>query len=295
MASRASSSGFGNRIPDLPMLAEFVYCYLLRPWPLRQLTNWTIRKLLPKQLQIGEATIVLNPNDPVVSGALNFGLYEKAETKFFQTACHPGMTFLDVGANIGYYTALAARAVGPNGKVIALEPDPESYKYLKQTIAANAVGNVQAFPIAASDVSATLPLFVSRDNRGDNRLYRPGANWPKIEVKARPIDALLAENEIETLDLIKIDVQGYEPKVIAGLSNTIMRSPKLTLLTEFWPKGIRDAGGEACNFLQILRELGLTLYELKADGELIELKDNDDLIARHQGRRYTNLVGRKQL
>ena len=277
------------------MLAEFVYCYLLRPWPLRQLTNWTIRKLLPKQLQIGEATVVLNPNDPVVSGALNFGVYEKAETKFFQTACHSGMTFLDVGANIGYYTAIAARAVGPNGKVIALEPDPESYKYLKQTIAANAVGNVQAFPFAASDAPATLPLYISHDNRGDNRLYQPGANWPKIEVEARPIDALLAENDIETLDLIKIDVQGYEPKVIAGLSNTIMRSPKLTLLTEFWPKGIRDAGGEACNFLQILRELGLTLYELKADGELIELKDNDDLIARHQGRRYTNLVGRKQL
>ena len=276
------------------MLAEFVYCYLLRPWPLRQLTNWTIRKLLPKQLQIGEATIVLNPNDPVVSGALNFGVYEKAETQFFQTACHSGMTFLDVGANIGYYTAIAARAVGPNGKVIALEPDPESYKYLKETIAANAVGNVQAFPFAASDTPATLPLYISHDNRGDNRLYQPDADWPKIEVEARPIDALLAENDIETLDLIKIDVQGYEPKVIAGLCETITRSPKLTLLTEFWPKGIHDAGGDPKEFLKILRELDLTLHELKANGELTELKDDDDLIARHTGRRYTNLVGRKQ-
>ena len=275
------------------MLAEFVYCYLLRPWPLRQLTNWTIRKLLPKQLQIGEATIVLNPNDPVVSGALNFGVYEKAETKFFQTACHSGMTFLDVGANIGYYTALAARAVGPNGKAIALEPDPESFKYLEQTIAANAVGNVQAFPIAASDVPATLPLYISHDNRGDNRLYHPGADWPEIEVEARPIDALLAENDIETLDFIKIDVQGYEPKVIAGLRDTITRSPKLTLLTEFWPKGIRDAGDDPGEFLKALRELGLTLHELKANGELAELKDDNDLIARHAGRRYTNLVGRK--
>ena len=276
------------------MLAEFVYCYLLRPWPLRQLTNWTIRKLLPKQLQIGEATIVLNPNDPVVSGALNFGVYEKAETKFFQTACHSGMTFLDVGANIGYYTALAARAVGPNGQVIALEPNPESFRYLEQTIAANAVGNVQSFPIAASDASAKLPLYISRDNRGDNRLYQPGKNWPKIEVEAQPVDVLLAENDIETVNLIKIDVQGYEPKVIAGLSETIRRSPKLTLLTEFWPKGIRDAGGDPREFLKTLQELGLTLHELKSNGELIELKDNDDLIAQHQGRKYTNLVGRKE-
>jgi hypothetical protein len=73
-----------------------------------------------------------------------------------------------------------------------------------------------------------------------------------------------------------------------------LRSPKLTLLTEFWPKGICDAGGDPVDFLNTLRDLGLTLHELRADGELTELKDDADLIARHQGRRYTNLVGRKQ-
>ena len=275
------------------MLAEFVYCYLLRPWPLRPLANWAIRQLLPAQVNFGEAVVVLNPDDPVVSGALYFGVYEKAETKFFQTACREGMTFLDVGANIGYYTALAARAVGPAGKVIALEPDPESFKCLEQTIAANGTENVQAFPVAASDASAVLPLYISADNRGDNRLYAPGETRPQVEVQAVATDALLAENKIETVDLIKIDVQGYEPKVIAGLRDTITRSPKLTLLTEFWPKGIRDAGGDPNDFLNTLRDLGLTLHELKADGELTELKDDADLIARHEGRRYTNLVGRK--
>ena len=101
-------------------------------------------------------------------------------------------------------------------------------------------------------------------------------------------------HDIETLNLIKIDVQGYEPKVIAGLCDTITRSPKLTLLTEFWPKGICDAGDDPKEFLKSLRELDLTLHELKSNGELIELKDNDDLIAQHQGRKYTNLVGRKE-
>jgi FkbM family methyltransferase len=276
------------------MLAEFVYCYLLRPWPLRQITNWTIRQLLPKQLQFGEATVVLNPTDPVVSGALHFGVYEKAETKFFYTACRDGMTFLDVGANIGYYTALAARIVGPNGNVIALEPDPESYQYLEQTIKANAVGNVRAFQIAASDSPATLPLFISKDNRGDNRLYAPAEKRPQIEVEARPIDELLSENNINTVDLIKIDVQGYEPKVIAGLEKTINQSPNLTILMEFWPKGIAEAGGDAKKFLDDLRKLGLTLFELKSEGDLRKLTDDLDLISRHRGRKYTNLVGRKE-
>ena len=275
------------------MLAEFVYCYLLRPWPLRQLTNWTIRKLLPKQVEIHGATVVLNPTDPVVSGALRFGVYEKAETLFFQSACCDGMTFLDVGANLGYYTALAARAVGPNGRVLAVEPDPDSFGYLEQTIAANAVGNVEAFPVAASDAPAILPLYISTDNRGDNRLYASDEERPQVEVEARPLDALLRENKIETVDLIKIDVQGYEPKVIAGLRETIFASPNLTLLTEFWPQGITEAGGDANEFLQTLRELGLTLHELKPDGSLAELNNDTDLIARHQGRRYTNLVGRK--
>ena len=275
------------------MLAEFVYCYLLRHWPLRQLTNWTIRKLLPKQVEIHGATVVLNPTDPVVSGALHFGVYEKAETRFFQSACRDGMTFLDVGANLGYYTALAARAVGPNGRVLAVEPDPDSFGYLEQTIAANAVGNVEAFPVAASDAPATLPLYISTDNRGDNRLYASGEDRPQVEVAARPLDALLRENKIDTVDLIKIDVQGYEPKVIAGLRETITSSPNLTLLTEFWPQGIDEAGEDANEFLQTLRELGLTLYELRLDGSLAELTDDADLITRHQGRRYTNLIGRK--
>ena len=275
------------------MLAEFVYCYLLRPWPLRQLTNWTIRKLLPKQVEIHGATVVLNPTDPVVSGALHFGVYEKAETRFFQSACRDGMTFLDVGANLGYYTALAARVVGPNGRVLAVEPDPDSFGYLEQTIAANAVGNVEAFPVAASDAPATLPLYISTDNRGDNRLYASGEDRPQVEVAARPLDALLRENKIDTVDLIKIDVQGYEPKVIAGLRETITSSPNLTLLTEFWPQGIDEASEDANEFLQTLRELGLTLHELQPDGSLAELTDDTDLIARHQGRRYTNLIGRK--
>ena len=276
------------------MLAEFVYCYLLRPWPLRPLANWAIRQLLPAQVNFGEAVVALNPDDPVVSGALHFGVYEKAETKFFQTTCLNGMTFLDVGANIGYYTALAARAVGPAGKIIALEPDPESFKYLEQTIAANGTENVRVFPVAASDASAMLSLYISDDNRGDNRLYATGETRLRIEVEAVATDALLAENKIETIDLIKIDVQGYEPKVIAGLRDTISRSPNLTLLTEFWPKGICDAGGDPTEFLNTLRDLNLTLHELNASGELSELTDDADLIARHQGRRYTNLVGRKQ-
>jgi FkbM family methyltransferase len=279
------------------MIAEFIYCYLLRPRPLRRLANGLIRALLPRSVRYGDAVVVLNPRDPVISGALFFRVYERSELAFFRDACRPGMTFLDIGANVGFYTALAARRIGPAGKIISLEPDPDSHAFLRQTIAANHAANVTALPIAAAATRGRLKLFVSSDNRGDNRLYQPdpqtGAAWQTVEVETAPADELLEQLGVERVDLIKIDVQGAEGGVIAGLERTLRRSPGLVLLTEFWPHGLRQAGTDPRAFLENLRALGLELSELTHGGHLMPLTDFDALIARHPGRRYTNLVGRK--
>lgn len=276
------------------MIAEFIYCYLLRPWPLRQITNGIIRLILPRTVQYGDAVIVINPRDPVVSGALFFRVYERTELAFFQSACCSGMSFLDVGANVGFYTALAARRIGPTGKIVALEPDPESHGFLKQTVAANEAVNVVCLTTAAAASRGRFKLYISPENRGDNRLYQPDPSWPSVEVETAPADDLLAGLGIEQLDLIKIDVQGAEGGVIDGLEKTIRRSPKLTLLAEFWPHGLRQAGTDPKALLEKLRSFGLDLFEIKSRGQLVPLTDDENLIARFQGRRYTNIVGRKQ-
>lgn len=279
------------------MIAEFIYCTLLRPRPLRRLANWLIRALLPRTVRYDDAVVVLNPRDPVVSGALFFRVYERGELAFFREACRPGMTFLDVGANIGFYTALASKRIGPSGKIIALEPDPESHGFLKQTIAANNATNATALPIAAAATRGRLKLFVSSDNRGDNRLYQPDtsttADWQAVEVETEPVDELLERLSVERVDLIKIDVQGAEGSVIAGLEKTIHRSPGLVMMAEFWPHGLRQAGTDPKAFLENLRSLGLELFELTSKGDRVPLTNFDDLIARHPGRRYTNIIGRK--
>lgn len=153
-------------------------------------------------------------------------------------------------------------------------------------------------PIAAAATRGRLNLFVSSDNRGDNRLYRPdtttAAHWQPVEVETAPVDELLEQRGVEHVDLIKIDVQGAEGGVIAGLERTIRRSPGLVLLTEFWPHGLRQAGTDPKIFLEKLSGLGLELSELKPHGQLVPLADFDVLINRFQGRRYTNIVGRRQ-
>ena len=277
------------------MIPEFIYCYILRPWPLRDITNWIIKKLLPIKVKIGKYFLYLNPNDPVVSGAIFFNIYEKSESKFIKSNCFEGMNILDIGANIGYYTAIFSQLVGVNGTVISIEPDEESYKYLSKSIDSFNYKNVFSFRLAASDTKQKLPLFISKDNRGDNRLYSTNKKRKSIIVECLTIDELLKENKIENLDLIKIDVQGYEPKVLKGMRKIVKSSKELILLSEFWPKGILQAGENPKEFLAMLRKMQFQLFELKKNGSLILIKPCDDnqFIKKYRGRKYTNIVGKK--
>ena len=99
-------------------IPEFIYTVLLRPKPLRAITNAALRAILPASVTRHGSTIVLNPNDPVVSGAITLGVYEKPETRFFLSVCRSGLTFIDIGANIGYYTALAIPRLEAQGRII---------------------------------------------------------------------------------------------------------------------------------------------------------------------------------
>lgn len=277
------------------MIAEFIYCYILKPRPLRVITNWLIKKLIPKKVKIGKATLFLNPNDPVVSGAIFFNVYETTERKFIKSISFKGMRVLDIGANIGYYTALLSQEAGDNGLILALEPDLESYKYLSQSIRSLENNNVLSFPVAASNLSQRLPLYISKENRGDNRLYKNNQKRDCIIVDCLTIDELSTKTKIESFDLIKIDVQGYEPKVFKGMGNTIKSSRNLTILTEFWPKGIMEAGESPANFLRTLRKMKLKLFELKKNGSLVSLNQfrDNEFIKRFSGRKYTNIVCKK--
>jgi FkbM family methyltransferase len=271
-------------------LAEFVYTTILRPKPLRKMADTVIRSLIPAQLKVGDSVVVLNQNDPVVCGALSLGVYEKAETRFFRSVCKPGMTFLDIGANIGYYSALALGLIG-NGRIIALEPDQENFKYLEKTVAANHAKNVTCVRKAAATENKIVTLYTSSSNRGDNRLYPNELCEGSAQVETCTIDSLLKELKVPSVDLVKIDVQGFEGHVIQGMKETLTNSEHVTLLSEFWPFGLESAGSRSEEFLTGLERLGLELYELTRKGTLLRLTDKKRFIRRFPGRRYTNIVG----
>ncbi len=270
--------------------AEFLYTVLLKPKPLRKTANAIIRGILPGEVQYGTTKVVLNPNDPVISGALTFRVYERSETAFLQRTFFPGMVFLDIGANVGYYTAMAAAAAGPHGRVIALEPDPENFKYLKKTVSVNGAQNVSCLQLAAADRLGHCKLHVSATNRGDNRLYSNELASSSIDVGVTTIDHLLEEMRMVRADVIKMDVQGVEGWVLKGMRNTLRRIERIALLSEFWPDGLRRANTDPKQVLASLEESGLQLYELQKRGTLLRITEYDALINRYPGRKYTNIV-----
>lgn len=270
--------------------AEFVYCTLLRPRPLKKAANTLIRAVIPKILSRHGIKVALNPQDPVISGALTFGVYEKAEIRFLQSVCRPGQTFLDVGANVGLYTALVGKGIQAQGKIVALEPDLSNFEYLKKTVSANRLANVICVPKAAAARCGVMKLFVSEDNRGDNRLYQNELSSGSYEVQVVTVDSLLEELGVHSLDLVKIDVQGFEGHVLGGMSDTLRRSPNVILLMEFWPHGLRSAQTDPEELIRHLKEAGLNLWELTRNGSLVQLGNSKQFIDRYPGRKYTNIV-----
>jgi len=286
-------------------LAEFIYTEVLKPKPLKALANAVLLRIIPESIQVGPATLHLDLSDPVVSGALTLRVFEPSELAFFQKHCRGDMTLVDIGANVGLYTALGIRQLDGNGRVVTFEPHPQTFAFLQKNIDANQTGmsacpRVDAFNMAASPVRGQHELRLNPDNRGDNRLYQGTyqgklEEWETMPVEGRPVDDVLAELKIDQVNFVKIDIQGYEQNAISGFQKTLSRSQNVILMSEFWPKGLREAGGSAKEYLQMLTDVGFKLFELKEKprGTVIPLEDWDQLIARLPERKYTNIIGVK--
>lgn len=142
-----------------------------------------------------------------------------------------GGVFIDVGAHVGKYTVLVSKNVGPNGRVIAVEPHPENFKTLKRNIKLNNLSNVVAYNVAASNKSGNLKFFA-----GDNSASFSEINYYKksiVTVQAQLLDEIVNALDLNRVDLVKIDVEGGEYEVLLGLEDTLRNfSPKV--IVEVW-------------------------------------------------------------
>ncbi len=199
--------------------------------------------------------------------------YEPAETEFLRRTLRPGMTFIDIGSNIGYFATLGSRLVGTDGEVIAFEPDPHNFGLLRENVEANRIYNVEPLNLALGAAESEMLLYRSRFNFGDHRLYGGGGEQAReaVKIKVKALDSVLESRGTGRVDVIKMDVQGFEYHVLEGMRGLFGGSHKPTLLTEFWPHGIEMAGGSPARFLAFFEEAGYSVGMLNPDGTTCRL------------------------
>lgn len=179
--------------------------------------------------------------------------YEPATTRWFLRSVRPGAAVLDIGAQFGYFSVLAGVQAGPTGRVLALEPEARNRMLLEaNVVAAGLVGRVQVAPVAAGAAPGRLKLFAYARSDSHGMYPVPGAAVREvIEVDVVAGDEYLAGRAFE---VIKIDVEGHEPAVLAGLEKTIGSSE--VLFAELAPAFLARAGFSAADYLEQIRGLG---------------------------------------
>ena len=151
------------------------------------------------------------------------------------------MKIVDTGGNIGFYSILFSRLVGERGVIYVFEPDTVNFKYLRANT--KELKNVAINHDAVAERTGMISLYRSNELNVDHQTYDIGANRDSIEVPCITLDDHFHHNE--SVDLIKMDIQGYEYHTLLGMKETIKRSHPIMILSEFWPYGLRKAEGDA--------------------------------------------------
>lgn len=181
-------------------------------------------------------------HDVFIGRPLAAGKYELFESELYRAAIKPDSVVMDVGANIGYYTLLAAGTIDPAlGRVYAFEPNVDHFAILQQNLAHHGIDYAFAHQLAVGEREGEVNLYLSDTNPGDHQVYDSGEGRRIQAVRMVALDDFIAEHGIAP-DLVKIDTQGYDYNVLLGMKDLLARDCPLTLFTEFWPHGNRNAG-----------------------------------------------------
>lgn len=200
--------------------------------------------------------------------------FEPFEMQLVKDAIRPGMTVLDIGANIGLYSLIASRRVGDEGVVYAFEPDPRNQAQLQVNVAVNKCRNIRIFDSAVGE-SAGSGIFQLAQAPTHSSFFRSMGDMPlagTIEADVVAIDDVVGDHE--TIDVIKMDIEGGEAAALRGMRSTLRRNPNLRMFIEFEPSALRSAGWSPEDVLSSLQALFEKIYVIdEATEKLIPITD----------------------
>jgi FkbM family methyltransferase len=248
----------------------------------------------------GQQMYLVNSRSPSPAFVLSMILdrYEPATTRFLERTLRPGMTVVDVGAHVGFFTLLAARLVGSHGRVYAFEPDPSNYAMLEKNIALNSYGHVVTVQKAVASDSGEATLLL--DPRGNDRNVLIdkseglSAGRHGVEIETIGLDAFLEKAQLERVHLLKMDVEGAEYAAIQGMSRSLQAGKVEAMIFEFTPAACEPSGVSPEKFIRQIVNFGFSLYQLQPEGEIVPVAapEMNLLIAKARTSGSCNLLAR---
>ena len=278
-----------------PTTPAKIYNTLIKIPTLKQITNNLIKSAIPEYFETGEWKLILDRDDVAMSGYLALGSYEPETVKLFTNSIKENSTVVDIGTNIGYYTIIAGKKVGPRGKVFGYEPNTDSFNLLRRNILINNFDNITPINLALSNILGERTLYF-----GDNKCTHSFADNRKTGknelVITDTLDNSLKKYGSPKIDVIKMDIEGAEILALEGMAETIERSPKLAIFTELYPKAIRRLGRSPVEFLEKIRSLGFSVSVIDEDRkDLVSLNDFESFVSNFRDdESYKNLYAVKK-
>lgn len=188
-----------------------------------------------------------------------FGVLEPLETNLFKKSIKGGNIVLDIGANIGYYTLIAAKLVGEKGRVYAFEPDKDNFEILKKNVAINGYKNIILINKAVSNKTEKLKLYISEKDMGSHSLYKQEKNQKFVLIDSIKLDDFFKD---EKINVIKIDIEGAEFKAFKGMNTLLSQNDNLKIFMEYHPIMLKKSGINPKEFLISLIKEGFKLYDI---------------------------------
>jgi FkbM family methyltransferase len=188
---------------------------------------------------------------------------DRAERELLRKILFQGAVVVDVGANIGIYSEFLSRCVGPTGLVHSFEPSPDNFRRL--SAATRHLSNVRPTEGAVGERSGECKLYISDKLNVDHRAYKAdGDSRRTVPAEMVALDDYFKPGQ--RVDLIKMDIQGYELHALRGAQRVLRENPNINLLLEFWPAGLAQAGVSWEELIEMLQGSNMNLTLVRRGG-----------------------------
>ena len=227
--------------------------------------NLTVRgiesSLKTDYAEVWAGKMFLHPNDAFRLSI--YGIHGTHDFKIIKNNVKDGDNVIDLGANIGYFTLILAKLVGPTGKVFAFEPDPRNLALLKKNVEYNNYKNVIIVPKAVSNVNDKCTLYTGQKTFGQNKIYKPKKTKTQkfipIDSETVRLDDFFKTNGLlDKISFIKMDVEGAEFLALSGMKEILKLNKNIKIFTEAEISYLEDAGSSYDQFIDLLTENDFT-------------------------------------